>query len=207
VARRAGARGTASSEGRALFRHLSSTAAIVAPTAAIIGLVLPGSGAPASATLLGSTAATAPVVAVDAQAALPGRYVVVLRAKPAGRSTAPVAATITRARERGVRVDRQYGHALTGFAAALSADQLAAVRHDPDVSYVIPDTVMSVDGVQSPAGSWGQDRVDQRNLPLNNFYMDKRQRRRGDRVRDRQRHSRDAHGIRRPGLRWRRSRR
>jgi hypothetical protein len=54
-------------------------------------------------------------------------------------------------------------------SARLDASALAAVRADPDVACVEADQVVSVTVDQSPA-TWGLDRVDQRNLPLNNTY-------------------------------------
>jgi Subtilase family/Bacterial Ig domain/Peptidase inhibitor I9 len=62
-----------------------------------------------------------------------------------------------------------YQYALKGFAAELTADQAAALTNDPRVAYVEPDQVFHTLATQSPA-TWGLDRVDQRDLPLNNTY-------------------------------------
>jgi aqualysin 1 len=112
----------------------------------------------------------APLVAAAADSVISDHYIVVLRSKPSGSSAATSAPAVARARARGVRVDHEYGHALSGYAATLSATQLAAVRHDPDVDYVAADATVHADGEQTPA-PWGLDRVDQRALPLNNTYI------------------------------------
>jgi Peptidase inhibitor I9 len=68
-------------------------------------------------------------------------------------------------RQRHVRVPA----ALKGFAVRLTPGEAAAVAANPRVAYVEPDQVMHADATQSPA-TWGIDRIDQRDLPLNNTY-------------------------------------
>jgi subtilisin family serine protease len=139
-------------------------------TTALAALALAGHVASASPATPGTT--PAPLLAAAGQSVISARYVIVLRGTPAGRNAPPAADAVGRARAHGVLVDREYRNALSGFAAALSADQLAAVRRDPDVAYVEADRTVRLDNVQSPVGSWGLDRVDQRNRPLDNVYVD-----------------------------------
>jgi subtilisin family serine protease len=63
-----------------------------------------------------------------------------------------------------------YDRALKGFAVHMSAAAAAALARDPAVAYVEQDQVITADATQSPAPSWGLDRIDQRNLPLSSSY-------------------------------------
>jgi aqualysin 1 len=72
-------------------------------------------------------------------------------------------------RVNGGRARHFYSRALKGFAASLSPLALEAIRRHPLVEYVEGDGIMTVVATQTPA-TWGLDRIDQRNLPLNNSY-------------------------------------
>jgi aqualysin 1 len=108
----------------------------------------------------------APILASDSATAIAGQYIVVFRA---GTGPAQRAAAIGAARGRGAEVLYVYDAALNGFAAKLPAQALNGLARNPNVEYVEADQVVSVDTTQSPA-TWGLDRIDQHNLPLNNSY-------------------------------------
>jgi len=59
---------------------------------------------------------------------------------------------------------------LQGFAADLTPAQLAVLRNRPDVAYVEPDAPVRLFTTQSNPISWGLDRVDDYNLPLDQTF-------------------------------------
>jgi subtilisin family serine protease len=57
----------------------------------------------------------------------------------------------------GFRADQLYSAALRGFSARLTADQIRELEDNPDVAYVEPDLVMTIQAQTLP---WGINRVD-----------------------------------------------
>ena len=92
-------------------------------------------------------------------------YIVVL--KDGGAASA--AAAKAHGQRYGVSVKQVYGHALKGYAARLDAHQLAELRADRAVDYVVPDGVATIETTQTGA-TWGIDRIDQRKLPLSGTF-------------------------------------
>ncbi|MBK7836036.1 MAG: S8 family serine peptidase [Gemmatimonadetes bacterium] len=98
---------------------------------------------------------------------IPNEYLVVLRTPG---DLAAQGDAVAEANARGGVVTARWDRAMNGFAARLSPTAVTELRRRPDVLYVEQDGLIHATGTQSPVGSWGQDRVDQRNLPLNNSY-------------------------------------
>jgi aqualysin 1 len=116
---------------------------------------------------LASTAPSAPILATDSPTAINGQFIIVY--KP-GTSTVAVNNAVQNVNAMGGKVLYQYDAALLGFAAVLPDPALQSLARDPKVAYIEADQLMSIDSIQSPAPSWGLDRIDQDKLPLSNSY-------------------------------------
>jgi len=144
-----------------------------------IGLVLAlaACGAPQSSTGL------APLLGLDGEKVIAGQYIVVYKdsadvlpslqalqaALESGVSLQSQTAELQTLGLAGVRLQRVYTAALKGLAASLSDAQVSALRADPRVAYLEADQVMEASTTQNNA-TWGLDRIDRRNLPLNGTY-------------------------------------
>jgi len=113
------------------------------------------------------------------EGAVAGDYIVVMEDAIPSATVDSVAAQAT---ADGGTVTQRYGSAVTGFAATLPVEALAAVRSASGVAYVEPDTVATTvatagadgtDDVQ-PGPPWGLDRIDQRKIRYDDEYRWKR---------------------------------
>lgn len=97
---------------------------------------------------------------------VPGRYIVFFKG-----SVADVKGEASRiVGTEGGRLLFTYEHAARGFSADLSDAAVERLRRNPNISLIQQDAVVKLDATQAPTPSWGLDRIDQVNLPLNNSY-------------------------------------
>ena len=97
--------------------------------------------------------------------AIPGQYIVVFNSS--ARDVPGLARGLTAAHGGTLRFT--YQRAIRGFAATLNARAAAALAHNPNVSFVEQDQVMTASTTETGA-TWGIDRIDQHSLPLSGTY-------------------------------------
>ena len=136
-------------------RTLRRLAGLGFAAAAAVGLAVI-STAPAGA-------AEGKILGADSATAIDGSYVVVFK-DGAQASVADTAA------HYGADVDQTYRAALKGFAGSMSEQAAKQLAADPAVAFVQQNQTVSIVADQPNPPSWGLDRIDQRDLPLNNNY-------------------------------------
>jgi subtilisin family serine protease len=125
-------------------------------------------GAPAA-----GAPATGQVRLAGGTTAVPGSYLVVLHDAPVGARVTGAAVRSRAeglARGYGATVQRTWATALSGFEATMTPAAAARLAASPQVRYVEQNHELSVADTQPSPPSWGLDRIDQANRPVDNSY-------------------------------------
>jgi hypothetical protein len=135
-------------------------------------VVLIGAGALMTLAFAGPAAAAEPEGAIrnmGGATAVADSYIVVFRDAAVARTrvTANARSLVNR---HGGSVARTYTAALRGFEVEANPTQAARMAADPSVAFVEQNHVVHTMDTQTSPPSWGLDRIDQRNLPLNQSY-------------------------------------
>jgi subtilisin family serine protease len=130
---------------------------------AAAGLLMAGAHAGAA------SAADGQIRGQDAANAIPDSYIVVLDDDDLSKSKAKKEID-SLADEHDAKLKHRYLTSVQGFAAKMTEAEALELSKDPAVAYVQQDRKVKTAAVQFPTSSWGLDRVDQRDLPLNAAY-------------------------------------
>lgn len=114
----------------------------------------------------------APLYGMDDPQRIPGAYIVVMKDGSGGQASLNALGTL-----EGLSLKSQYAmEGFQGFSAQMTEPALEKVRSNPNVAYIETDSVITLETSPAtdtitplaPTVSWGQDRIDQHDLPLNN---------------------------------------
>lgn len=137
--------------------------------------LLAGLGLVATAAVLTAVGTAVPAAAEGAitdaggPTAIDDSYLVVFKDGSVAAGSVDSLSSELAARHHAV-VEHRYSAALRGFAGTMTESAARKLAADPAVAYVAQNHVVGIAADQTNPPSWGLDRVDQRNLPLDQRY-------------------------------------
>ncbi|MDQ3403272.1 MAG: S8 family serine peptidase, partial [Actinomycetota bacterium] len=144
-------------------RRTRGALAVIAPTIAAATLVAITASAEAAPT------AVEGVVLAAGQNAIPGQYIVHLSDSAVQQSAVDSTARSLAATHGGT-IRHTYQHSVRGFSVSMSEDRAKRLAADSRVVSVRQVQRVQALDTQTNPPSWGTDRVDQRDLPLDREY-------------------------------------
>ncbi|QDQ13471.1 S8 family peptidase [Streptomyces spectabilis] len=139
----------------------AGTLALTAATAVALGVV---SALPAAAEAKG---ADGTIQYAGAPGAVANSYIVTLDEDAAKADSAKGRALV---KKHGAQIERTYKKVLNGYEIEASPAEAKKLAADPAVASVVQNRTYTVAATQPNPPSWGLDRIDQRNLPLDQKY-------------------------------------
>lgn len=142
-------------------KRLRWAGAVTAATTAVVlsAITLPAHAAPADAPL-------GEILGAGEPGSISGSYIVTLK----GGTSAPSDAGKGVAEKYGADISHTYSTALNGYAVKAGSAQAKRLAGDSRVATVVQDSTVSLDHTQKDPPSWGLDRIDQKDLPLDKSY-------------------------------------
>lgn len=139
-------------------RRLRRAGALTAVTTAAVlsAVTLPTHAAPRLGRILGA----------GEPGSVTGSYIVTLK----GGTKAPSDTGKGLAEKYGAKIRHTYSTALNGYAVRAGETQARRLAADPSVAAVVQDSRVSLDHTRKNPPSWGLDRIDQGDLPLDKSY-------------------------------------
>ncbi|MFE0175881.1 S8 family peptidase [Streptomyces sp. NPDC059002] len=142
-------------------RRLRWTGAVTAATTAAVlsAITSPVSAAP-------SEGPTGHILGAGKPGSVSNSYIVTLK----GGTKAPSEAGKDLAAKYGAKIRHTYSTALNGYAVKAGSVDAKRLAADPKVASVVQDSKVSLRHTQKNPPSWGLDRIDQNDLPLDKSY-------------------------------------